>query len=135
LRDTPDRLDKDFRRELRNIANEVRDDARARAAAQGRPQHVINAISAGADSARPWVKLGRAGVPDAMGWEFGAYHNQPRRRATGEYRGFNQFPLWTGNQINAGTFLWPAIRQGRERVVMRVANAIDTVLEEAPSEG
>lgn len=124
LRQSPDRLDKEFRRRFRELAAEVRDQARSNAqgaypggkASHRGPQHwkdLINSITSGATAETPTVSIGKAAVPWAMGFEFGSNR-------------YPQFPPPTG-----GHFFYPAIRSSREDIQDRALKAIDEALNPA----
>lgn len=61
------------------------------------------------------VRLGDRQVPDALGWEFGSYRNNRRKRmgpgSSRSYVGYRQFREWRGSRDDAGYFLWPTIRR------------------------
>lgn len=68
------------------------------------------------------VRLGQ-GFPAALGAEFGADRNQPRRvfryGKSFTASGFNQFNPWRGSDGDAGYFLWPAIREQEGEIINR----------------
>jgi hypothetical protein len=131
LRQAPERLDKDIRKEFREIAATVRDRARAaawgrRSAVGGGPKRVrsmqswrdlVNTIRSGSNP-EPYVALGSDRVPWVLGHEFGS----------GRYP---QFPPWRGNKADAGYFFYPAVRAETQNVVERMAEVVDRVLSEA----
>lgn len=62
------------------------------------------------------VRLG--GIPGALGTEFGAHHDMPRRGPSGRtFLGYNQFEAWRGTGEGAGYFLWPAIRENTAAIL------------------
>jgi len=85
LRESPERVDKEVRKRFRDIARDVRDDARS-AARAGHPvarfprtrrggqrwSDLVNSIRSGATSTTPYVAIGSARVPWALGFEFGS---------------------------------------------------------------
>lgn len=112
LRETPDRLDKEMRKEFRKAATTIRDDARSRAQ-HSRPQpktpvhkgdyhwrQVVNAVTAGSDSDAPTLRLNTTFI----GWEVGS---------TGRYPQFGPRTAQLGVG-SAGRFFFPAIREGIE---------------------
>lgn len=131
LKEAPDRLDKQMRAAFREIAADVRTAARANASEQhpeSRPnshrqhkQHwsaLSSAITSGADSDTPWVKLGSAKVPWALGYEFGSQRHR-------------QFPAWRGSGTGAGYFFWPAIREKQGEVNEKMLEAVDAAFDAA----
>jgi hypothetical protein len=133
LRGSPERLDKELRKEFRTIAAEVRDQARGAASARRpassgivrrtQPQHwqdLVMSIRSGADSDSPYVSVG-SGVPWALGHEFGSLQGPGRR----------QFPPWRGNKGGAGYFLWPTIRAARASIQAKALAAIDRAMHPA----
>lgn len=134
LRQTPERLDLEVRKRFREIAADVRSEARA-AAERERPQatgvrrtvrksgqhwrDLVNSIKSGSTSASPHVAIGSARVPWALGFEFGA---GPGKR---------QFPPWRGSGDSAGYFFWPAVRERSGEVGRQMVAAIDDAMQEA----
>ncbi len=121
LRATPERFDKELRGSFREIARAVRDLARQKAEARTspRPGHLaVRSITSGADSRGPFVRIGNARAPHALGHEFGSQR-------------FKQFPDWSGSSDNAGHFFWPAIRESRDTTEKFVLEAIDTTFAKA----
>jgi hypothetical protein len=75
--------------------------------------------------ARPAVRLG-GGFAGALGAEFGAVHNSPRRvNHFGNYHGWNQFEGWKGSGSDAGYFLWPAIRSEMPAILELYADELE----------
>ena len=132
LKEAGEGLDDALRASFKDIAEEVAEDARARAEAghprarypRSRPnqtQHwsdLVATIRAGATARTPHVTVGKAAVPWALGFEFGG----------GQKRTTRQFPPWRGNGEDAGYFLWPAVRSHREDVLESVDRALTEVL-------
>lgn len=128
LKETPDRLDKEMRKEFRDTSRVIRDDARDRAeAARPRPKgeprprakksyhwkNLVNAITNGADSIGPFVKYGAEKIPGWPGHEWGSdtYPQfQPRTPKIG--RG------------NAGHFFSPAVREG----IPKAAETVEAIV-------
>ena len=114
LRSEPERLDKELRTGLKNIAVKVRDEARERAGALTHPRpgrKVIASLTASSSGKDSRVSIGGPNVPWALGHEFGSLV-------------FKQFPPWRGNKQDAGYFLWPTIREAREEEIPRAVDAL-----------
>lgn len=90
----------------------------ARAAATLRPASVGNGAA---------VRYG-AGVPFAMGAEFGALQDVRRRTSRGFMRGWNQF---MGHRGQEGYFLWPTIRDEETRILEMYGDALVEVFDRA----
>lgn len=129
LRQFPERADLDIRKGFRDIAKDIREDARSRAE-NARPlrgkserpsppvQHwkdLVNTIRSGSTSEAPYVAVGAPKVPWALGYEFGSNR-------------FRQFPAWKGRGAGAGYFFWPAVDAANETVLERMGDAIDAAL-------
>lgn len=128
LKDTAVGLPKVLQRANKLVAQFVVDRAGARARALGPAEaRAATGLSASAGQLTGTVRLNADKVPGALGEEFGAAHNSERivRPHPGsrswETRtrmlGWNQFPMWTGNRGDAGTFLYPTIRDTREEQI------------------
>lgn len=131
LKATPDRADKAVRKRFRDIAAEVRDEARGRASGshpvalhprvRTGGQHwkaLVNSITSGATSNSPHVSIGSGNVPWALGFEFGSNR-------------YPQFPPWKGNGPDAGYFFWPTVRDARDNVGDEMVKAIEEAMAEA----
>lgn len=120
LRGEPERLDKELRKRLEAIAEDVASEARTRAGARTNPRvghevmGTIKASSAGRDAR---VSLGANNVPWALGHEFGSVM-------------FPQFPPWTGNDRGAGLFFYPAVREASREDIPK---ALHELIEEFAS--
>lgn len=117
MRAEPERLDKDLRKRFVEIAEDVADEARSRAAARTnpRPGHkVIGTIKASSGGRDARVTLGANDVPWALGHEFGSIQ-------------FPQFPAWTGSDSSAGLFFYPAVREASREDIPK---AMHELLEE-----
>lgn len=118
---------KEFRRELKalestmpreltkagkRVAEMVAKDARASFASRsGVASEVPDAVkSSGAGGASVILDTGRA--PSILGHEFGSNR-------------FTQFPVWLGNDMDAGYSLFPTIRSNRERIVETYGDELD----------
>jgi hypothetical protein len=111
-----------FARELRNAnrdaAETVADTARARARSLGGMQaRAATTIKARGEQRYAKLTLGDARHPEALGANFGAYHDRIRNTRRGIQAGWNQFPEWGGNQFTGGArdqFLYWAVRRSRQ---------------------
>lgn len=75
------------------------------------------------------VRLGNNKRPFALGAEFGAYPNQPRRTRSGRIiTGWNQFESWRGAKKTAGYFLWPTIRKNSDEILRTYREQLDKTL-------
>lgn len=136
LRASPERLDLQIRARYREIAGEVRDEARGVAESRrpgggastgrvraGPQQHwkdLVNSVRSGSTSRAPHVAIGTARVPWAVGHEWGS---------KGRYR---QFPPAT----QAGYILWSTAKRREGQIVDRMGDAVGEVLGEAyPEQG
>lgn len=82
-------------------------------------------------AARAQVTGGGAAAPFFGGAEFGAARGQTRQRASGTYKGFDQFQPWRGNGMAAGYFLYPAIRDKTPEIVELYGDAMDKLTAQA----
>jgi len=115
---------------LKGIALTEAEKVRAVTAASGREgARVAPAITGVATPSSAGIRINGTKVPGALGYEFGAGHDVPRTRRTGTYRGYNQFPQWTGSGENAGRFLWPTLRADQDRITSDVDSALGAVLD------
>lgn len=135
LRASPERLDLVVRKRFRELSASVRGDARAAAEAAHPTPHgerkkheggqhwrdLVASIRSGSTSASPYIAIGTANVPWALGFEFGG-GKRPRTR---------QFPPWRGKGDSAGYFFWPTVRAAADRVGDGMVTAIDEALREA----
>jgi hypothetical protein len=113
-------LDAALPRQLRLVNKEAADvvvDAALDKAHQlgGVAAHAAEALKSAAEQRRAVVTLGNDRHPEALGAEFGAT----------KYR---QFRAWRGSGDDAGYFLWPAIRETRDRVVQTFDEALGRLL-------
>lgn len=106
--------------------------AQQRASALGRMQGAAGAtLRSASQAARAVVTLGRAGVPFAMGAEFGAGRDQERVTRRGSVLGWNQFRPWRGSGPGAGYFLWPAVRDSNEDIEQIYGDEIERISSKA----
>jgi hypothetical protein len=140
LRQSPERLDLQVRKVFRELAADVRTEARSRASGshpvaqfpRNRPrrgtQHwkdLVNSIKSGASSTSPTVSIGSDRVPWALGFEFGSLRG-PKKR---------QFPPWRGRGDSAGYFFYPAVRAAEDRIWPEMERAVDEAFAAAFPEG
>lgn len=65
------------------------------------------------------------GFAGSMGSEFGAHRDRPRMGPVrGRYTGYKWFRDWRGNGLQAGYFLWPAIRAETPRILSTYADEL-----------
>ena len=138
----------EFRRELKKLddaglTNELKDAnfevasavvgwAKTKAGGEGRMAiRSADTLKASRAQARAAVSFGGASVPFAMGSEFGAMRNIPRRTARGEVPGWNQFKQWRGNGSDAGYWLFPTIRSHERQIVDKYGDAIEKIARKA----
>ncbi len=117
MRAEPERLDKDLRKRFQEVAEQVAEDARSRAAARTNPRpghRVIGTIKASSGGRDARVALGANDVPWALGHEFGSVR-------------FRQFPAWTGSDSGAGLFFYPAVREASSGYIPK---AIEEIIDE-----
>jgi len=134
LKGMPERLDKEMRKEFREVAMDVRDKARARARHPvqrdpSRPKsrgsyhwrQLVNSIVSGASGDSPTVSYGSGRVPGWAGWEFG-----------GNLR-YKQFPVRTPKQGrgNAGRFFFPSVMEEARGVDERVQKIAEEYIRRA----
>lgn len=104
-----------LRQANRGVADFVVDRATSRARGTGRLQaRAAEGLRASAGELSATVRLDGEKVPGALGTEFGAAHDVQRRIRGGFRLGWNQFDSWTGRSGEAGTFLFPTIRETRD---------------------
>jgi hypothetical protein len=121
--------DAERQRELRqaniDVAEIVVKGARQRAGSTMQ-RSTASRIKAVRSLARAAVRLG--GKPYDMGANFGAYHNVPRRRRTGTYRGYN----WAPVRRRPDYMLYSSIEANRERIVDTYGDAIEVIFNKGP---
>jgi hypothetical protein len=115
------------------VAEMVAERARELARSQGGViAKAADAIKAGAEQTRAFVKItANARFPFALGAEFGAGRDLPRRRTSGTYVGYRQFEPWRGNKQDAGYALYPTIRRNNTAIVNAYDERIGQLLEHA----
>ena len=119
LRNVDPALQRELRRMNLDIADFVASDARSAAIAVGGvAAHVAPSIKKTAGAAWAGVAFGGAAYPMAGGAEFGAYR-------------YKQFQPWTGNDENAGYFVYPAIRRDADRIDTAAGDALDRMIQKA----
>lgn len=132
LRATPERLDKEMRKEFRALAKDTERKARASAQAarpvattrkhQGtyRWTNLVNSIKAGAESDTPTISYGSERVKGWAGWEFGSDRlpNFPSRTAR-QGRG------------NRGRFFFPAVLDEARTLTKRTNEIVNRYAETA----
>ena len=132
LKGGEERLDKQLRGRLKELSQDIANDAKAMAAGlQPKvPSWVIRSIVGRAQSASAEIKLCTNSRPGSLGWEFGAAQNFPRNTSRGRVLGWNQFPEWRGNDENAGYFLWPTIRKHRATLMDDLVQILEDIMSE-----
>lgn len=88
-------------------------------------------FSGGADTAFNFGTRGGNGL--GAGVEFGAYNNRIRRRSSGNYIGYRQFPPRTarvGVRGNEGRFIYPALRESQKYIIATWEDAFFRILKE-----
>ena len=119
LRNVDPALQRELRRMNLDIADFVADDAKAAAYSLGGvAAKVAPSIKANAGSGWAGISLGGSAYPMAGGAEFGAYR-------------YKQFQPWTGNDENAGYFVYPAIRRDADRIETAAGDALDRMIQKA----
>lgn len=114
------------------VAKHITDRAELKAKTLGPGfERAARSLSASRSGRAAQVGLGGARAPDAGGWEFGAQHNQVHNTTRGLMIGWNQFPVWRGNQDRAGYFLYPTIRAEAAEVLEMYAQMIDQLVARA----
>jgi hypothetical protein len=108
------------------VADRVTRWAQARAATVGPMQmRAAGSLRASRTQARAQVTGGGAKVPFFGGAEFGAAQNRPRSTRRGMRLGWNQFHPWRGSGVDAGYFLYPAIRSHNTEIVRMYGDGIE----------
>lgn len=130
-------LDPQLQKELRGANKEVADDvaqgARSRAASElgAMGAHFAPGIKASAGAQSAGVALDGRKYPGILGAEFGAGQDRERDRKTGRYMGFRQFEPWRGNSTGAGYFLYPTIRDRAPDISNKYEQLIDDLIKKA----
>ena len=129
LRQMGPELEKQMRLTNKAAAETETQNARAAAARLGDvPAHVINSLSSRGSGTAAGIAFGGPRAPDAMGHEFGAGRDMPRKRKSGTYLGYQQFKPWRGRGEGAGYFIYPTIRRDADRIVADYEAAVDRLL-------
>lgn len=88
-------------------------------------------FSGGADTGFNFGKRGGNGL--GAGVEFGAYQGVTRKRSSGQYRGYQQFPKRTprfGERGNEGRFIYPTLRESQKYIIATWEDAFFRILKE-----
>lgn len=120
---------RDLKAEFGRIVDDAISRGRSKANTRGQRRAASTLRQASSASAAA-IGFGR-GFPGALGHEFGAQQNTLRQRASGSYLGYNQFPTWRGNGLDAGYFMYPGIRDAAEAGVGELADGVARIIEGA----
>lgn len=91
-------------------------------------QRAADTLKAAAVSTGGGLRFG-GGFAAAFGAEFGAAQGQLRNTRRGTWRGWNQFKPWRGSGLDAGYFLWPAIRDKTPEIKAEYMDALQKIFE------
>lgn len=87
-------------------------------------------ISIGGDN--PKLANGTPVGEIALGVEFGAYQNRPRKRKSGQYMGYKQFQPRSPREGrgNAGYFIFPTLKALQPEITRRWVQEVDRIRQE-----
>jgi len=112
-------LTEDLKDANNRVAQLVADEAEKKARALGRMEaKAAESLKANRAQSKATVSIGGARYPFALGAEFGSFR-------------FKQFRSWTGSNEGSGYWLWPAIRETRERVIEMYGDEIEKLTAKA----
>ena len=145
IRKTFSKMDDIAREDMKRVANDIAVKAASAvgSALQATPQGqaLARSIRVSKSKTTPYFTVGGStprlanGTPVgeiALGVEFGAYQNKPRKRKSGQYTGYKQFQPRSPREGrgNAGYFIFPTLKALQPYITKRWVDEVDRIRRE-----
>ena len=145
IRRTFSKMDEIAKDDMKRVANDIAIEAASAvgSALQSTPQGqaLARSIRVSKSKTTPYFTVGGStprlanGTPVgeiALGVEFGAYQNRPRKRKSGQYTGYKQFQPRSPREGrgNAGYFIFPTLKALQPYITKRWVDEVDRIRRE-----
>ena len=145
IRRTFSKMDEIAKDDMKRVANDIAIEAASAvgSALQSTPQGqaLARSIRVSKSKTTPYFTVGGStprlsnGTPVgeiALGVEFGAYQNRPRKRKSGQYIGYKQFQPRSPREGrgNAGYFIFPTLKALQPYITKRWVDEVDRIRRE-----
>ena len=145
IRKTFSKMDDIAREDMKRVANDIAVEAASAvgSALQATPQGqaLARSIRVSKSKTTPYFTVGGStprlanGTPVgeiALGVEFGAYQNKPRKRKSGQYTGYKQFQPRSPREGrgNAGYFIFPTLKALQPEITKKWVDQVDRIRRE-----
>jgi hypothetical protein len=145
IRRTFSKMDDIAREDMKRVANDIAVEAASAvgSALQATPQGqaLARSIRVSKSKTTPYFTVGGStsrlanGTPVgeiALGVEFGAYQNKPRKRKSGQYTGYKQFQPRSPREGrgNAGYFIFPTLKALQPEITKKWVDQVDRIRRE-----
>ena len=145
IRRTFSKMDEIAKDDMKRVANDIAVEAASAvgSALQSTPQGqaLARSIRVSKSKTTPYFTVGGStprlanGTPVgeiALGVEFGAYQNKPRKRKSGQYTGYKQFQPRSPREGrgNAGYFIFPTLKALQPEITRRWVQEVDRIRQE-----
>ena len=142
IRRTFSKMDEIAKDDMKRVANDIAVEAASAvgSALQSTPQGqaLARSIRVSKSKTTPYFTVGGStprlanGTPVgeiALGVEFGAYQNKPRKRKSGQYTGYKQFQPRSPREGrgNAGYFIFPTLKAMQPYITRRWVEQVDRI--------
>ena len=145
IRRTFSKMDEIAKDDMKRVANDIAIEAASAvgSALQSTPQGqaLARSIRVSKSKTTPYFTVGGStprlsnGTPVgeiALGVEFGAYQNRPRKRKSGQYTGYKQFQPRSPREGrgNAGYFIFPTLKALQPEITKKWIDQVDRIRRE-----
>ena len=145
IRRTFSKMDEIAKDDMKRVANDIAVEAASAvgSALQSTPQgqSLARSIRVSKSKTTPYFTVGGStprlanGTPVgeiALGVEFGAYQNKPRKRKSGQYTGYKQFQPRSPREGrgNAGYFIFPTLKALQPEITKKWVDQVDRIRRE-----
>ena len=145
IRRTFSKMDEIAKDDMKRVANDIAVEAASAvgSALQSTPQGqaLARSIRVSKSKTTPYFTVGGStprlanGTPVgeiALGVEFGAYQNKPRKRKSGQYTGYKQFQPRSPREGrgNAGYFIFPTLKALQPEITKKWVDQVDRIRRE-----
>ena len=145
IRKTFSKMDEIAKDDMKRVANDIAIEAASAvgSALQSTPQGqaLARSIKVSKSKTTPYFTVGGStprlsnGTPVgeiALGVEFGAYQNRPRKRKSGQYTGYKQFQPRSPREGrgNAGYFIFPTLKALQPEITKKWVDQVDRIRRE-----
>jgi hypothetical protein len=145
IRRTFSKMDEIAKDDMKRVANDIAIEAASAvgSALQSTPQGqaLARSIRVSKSKTTPYFTVGGStprlanGTPVgeiALGVEFGAYQNKPRKRKSGQYTGYKQFQPRSPREGrgNAGYFIFPTLKALQPEITKKWVDQVDRIRRE-----